>query len=217
MNSADQQRRRRDAEEHAEDGARGSRGSTRLEGLRLGRVEPAILVHGPLWPIGAAVGHRRRRPGSELPARGVDVDAPVAPDRRPGRRAPRRRSAKRVDAVGAGCVPAEPGRRVERDQVHVRAAAEAREPPGERVGLVRMVVDAVDARVLERDPPALGRRRTRAPRRAPRRSGSAGSAAPARSRSASSGACSETASVTGSGKSRSRCMPGTTPTVDTVR
>ena len=75
----------------------------------------------------------------------------------------------------------------------------------------------VDARVLERDPPALARRvvaggvEHRGDRVAAVR------AARAVSRSASSGACSETASVTGSGNSASRSMPGTTPTVDTVR
>ena len=47
--------------------------------------------------------------------------------------------------------------RVERDQVHVRAAAEAGEAARERVGLMGMVVDPVNAGVLERHPPALAR------------------------------------------------------------
>ena len=93
--------------------------------------------------------------GPELTARSIDVDAAVAADagvdpafaqaRRELRDAFRRRCSARVPAGG-----------VERDQVDVRAAAEPAQPAGQRVGLVRMVVDACDARVLERDPAALG-------------------------------------------------------------
>jgi hypothetical protein len=44
---------------------------------------------------------------------------------------------------------------VERDEIDVRAASEPGQAPRERIRLMREVVDAADARVLERDPSTL--------------------------------------------------------------
>ena len=122
-----------------------------------------------------------------------------------------------VDPLPIGRLTGERAGRVQRDEVHVGAAAQAHEPAGEQVGLFGSIVHARDARVLERDPPALDRR-VLAGRVDHRRDRIAmvqrherlaervvGRVERDRERDRQAGAAAR------------RCMPGTTPTVDTVR
>ena len=112
------------------------------------------VVHGPIVvDAGGCPGHRHRGPGAGRTRRRCRRLGCGAPS--PRSRAPRRRSAKPGAGAGPG-PPAEPGRGVERDQVHVGAAdaGPAGEQPAERLGLLGASLTPGDARVLEGHPPA---------------------------------------------------------------
>ena len=105
------------------------------ERLRLGLVDPPVSFTGAILVDGGTPAPVRPS-RAELPAGGVDVGAPVAPDRggERRRRASRSANARMCGAVGGPAAEARGG--VERDEVHVGAArAERCEQPAERLGL----------------------------------------------------------------------------------
>ena len=126
------------------------------ERLRLRRVEEPVLVHRCiLVDAGASV---PVRPLPELPAGGVDVGPPVAPDRG-GEPAGGEPIGERPDVGRGGRPAAEAGGGVERDEVHVGAERpeRARSSASSSASSGR-VVHALDARVLERDPATVAAR-----------------------------------------------------------
>ena len=158
--------------EQVEDGLDVAEDHGRVEGLGLVGVEEAILVHGAILADGAALPVRRPLHANR------DLAGPSWPHaasmstprlRRTVTVTPAAasRAAKRLIRSRSGAWPCERAGRVERDEVDVRAAAQAGQAAGEHLGLLGEVVDARDAGVLEGDPPALDRgvlaRRRRGP------------------------------------------------------
>src|SRR3954468_1073146 len=81
--------------------------------------------------------------GAELPARGIDVDTAVAADR--GRHAMTTERCRERAQLIVGARPAAEGRRrVQWDEVHVRAARHVAQQAGEPARPFGVVVHAVD-------------------------------------------------------------------------
>ena len=163
-----------EAEEQPEDSVDVAEDRGHVEGLGLELIDPLPLVHGSIVadggdPRGIAARERSCPHAAAMSVPRLRRTVAVTPCAlQPVRERPQRRP--------RGRVAAEPVGRVERDQVHVRAAhaGERAEQPPQRLGLARASRSRPRCRRTRRSPAGPWRRRTRPRRRAPRRSGSAG-------------------------------------------